>query len=84
MVPDGKFATTGAPTFTDQKNISTWALEHVLYIAKLGIIKGTDGKFMPKATTPAQVAAGYANTTREQAIAMSVRTFNRMDEIKLK
>lgn len=80
MAPTGDFSTDGAPTFTDQKDISSWALEHVLFMAKLGIIKGTDGKFMPKATTSAQIAQGYANTTREQAIAMSVRAFDKMDE----
>lgn len=78
MVPDGDFSTIGAPTFTDQKDISAWALDHVLYMSKLGIIKGTDGKFMPKAITTAQVAAGYANTTREQAVAMSLRTYNQI------
>lgn len=77
MVPGIDFSTTGAPTFTDQKNISFWALEHVKYMSKLEIIKGTDGKFMPKAVTTAEIASGYANTTREQAVAMSVRTFNR-------
>lgn len=76
MVPEDDFSTAGAPTFTDQKDISPWALEHVKYMSKLGIIKGSDGKFMPKATTTAEIAQNYATTTREQAIAMSVRTFN--------
>ena len=79
MVPGGDFSTAGAPTFTDQKDISSWALDHVLFMAKLGIIKGTDGKFMPRATTDAQKASGYATTTREMAIAMSVRAY---DQIK--
>ncbi len=78
MVPDGDFSTAGAPTFTDQKNISTWALDSVLYMAKQGIIKGSEGKFMPKAVTTAEIAAGYATTTREQAIAMSLRTYNQL------
>ena len=77
MAPNGDFSTTGAPSFTDQKNVSDWALEHVLFMAKLGIIKGTDGKFMPKATTDTEIAAGYATTTREQALAMSVRIFEK-------
>lgn len=75
MAPGGDFSTTGAPTFSDQKDISSWALEHVKFMSKAGIIKGSDGKFMPKAATTAQKAAGYATTTREQAIAMSVRSF---------
>ncbi len=77
MVPGADFSTAGAPTFTDEKNISSWAIEHVKYMSKLEIIKGTDGKFMPKAVTSAEIASGYANTTREQAIAMSLRTFNK-------
>ena len=82
IASNSDFSTTGAPVFSDQKDISDWALEHVLYMAKLGIIKGSDGKFMPKATPTAQTAAGYATTTREQAIAMSVRTIDKMDTIK--
>lgn len=77
MAPGADFSTTGSPTFTDEKDISSWALEHVKYMSKLEIIKGTDGKFMPKAVTSAEIASGYANTTREQAIAMSLRTFNK-------
>ncbi len=82
MAPGADFGTVGAPNFADQKDISSWAMEHVKYMSKLGIIKGTDGKFMPKATTTAQTAAGYATTTREQAIAMSVRSYEQMDVIK--
>lgn len=79
MVPTADFSTDGAPTFKDEKYISNWALEHVRYMSKIGIIKGTDGNFMPRATTPTQVASGYANTSREQAIAMSVRTLEKYD-----
>jgi len=75
MAPDADFSTDGAPTFTDSADISSWALEHVKFMSKAGIIKGTNGKFMPRATTTAQEASGYAVTTREQAIAMSVRIF---------
>ncbi len=77
MIPTADFSTDGAPTFKDEKYISTWALEHVKYMSKTGIIKGTDGNFMPKAITSAQVAEGFANTTREQAIAMGVRAFEK-------
>lgn len=78
MAPEGTdFSTTGAPVFTDQKDISSWALEHVLYMSKIGIIKGDNGKFMPRAITSAQIAEGYATTTREQAISMTVRTYEK-------
>ena len=75
MAPDADFSTDGSPAFTDSGDISSWALEHVKFMSKAGIIKGTNGKFMPRATTTAQEASGYAVTTREQAIAMSVRIF---------
>jgi len=58
MVPDGDFSTAGAPVFSDQSEISPWALESVKYVTKMNIIRGTDGKFMPRATTTAQKAAG--------------------------
>ncbi len=75
MAQGADFSTAGAPVFEDQKDISSWALEHVKFMSKSGIIKGTNNKFMPKAVTTAQIAAGYATTTREMAIAMSVRAF---------
>ncbi|HYE82507.1 MAG TPA: S-layer homology domain-containing protein [Clostridia bacterium] len=82
MAPGGDFSTEGAPTFTDRKDISSWALDHVLFMSRLGIIKGTGGKFMPKAVTTAEKATGYATTTREMAVAMSVRAYEQMDTIK--
>jgi hypothetical protein len=36
--------------------------------------------FMPRAITDAQKAIGYANTSREQALAMSVRIVEKMQE----
>lgn len=82
IAPNADYSTAGAPTFVDQKDISGWAMNDCLYISKLGIIKGSDGKFMPRAVTKAQTAQGYANTSREQAIAMSLRSVNKMGEIK--
>jgi hypothetical protein len=76
MVPDSDFSIVGSPTFTDEKDISPWALDHVKYMSKLGVIKGTDGKFMPRATTTMEKASDYATTTCEQAVAMSLRTYN--------
>jgi len=50
---------------------------------KIGVITGdAQGNFMPKATTPAQEAAGYGMATREQAIALSVRTHDKAPDIK--
>ncbi len=78
IAPDADYSTAGAPVFSDQKDISNWALNDCLCIAKLGIITGSDGKFMPRAISQAQKALGYANTSREQALAMSVRTVEKV------
>lgn len=75
--PEEDYPLEDAPTFTDEDDISPWALEDVLFMSGIGIIKGAGGKFMPKAATPALAAEGYGNTTCEQAIAMSLRIFNR-------
>jgi hypothetical protein len=77
MVPDADFSVEGAPSFSDEKHISGWALEHVKYMSKIGIIKGSGGKFMPKAVTTAEVASGYATTTCEQATVMAVRIYEK-------
>jgi hypothetical protein len=73
----------GVKDFPDQKHISSWAVEATKYMNKIGVIAGdAQGNFMPRATTPAQEAAGYGMATREQAIALSVRTHNKAPEIK--
>ena len=80
IAPDADYSTAGAPVFSDQKDISGWALDDCLYMSKIGIIKGADGKFMPRAISDAQKAIGYANTSREQALAMSVRTVEQLQK----
>lgn len=81
--PQGDYSIAGVKDFPDQKNISAWANEATKYMSKVGIITGdAKGNFMPKATTPAQEATGYGMTTREQAIALSVRTYDKAPDIK--
>jgi hypothetical protein len=81
--PQGDYSVAGVKDFPDQKHISSWAFEAAKYMSKIGVIAGdAQGNFMPKATTPAQEAAGYGMATREQAIALSVRTYNKAPEIK--
>ena len=80
MVPDADFSIDGAPTFSDEEHISGWALEHVKYMSKIGVIKGSDGKFMPKAVTTAEAASGYATTTCEQATLMAVRIYEKFKD----
>ncbi len=77
--PGGDYSIAGVKDFPDQKYISGWAVESTKYMSKIGIVSGdSNGNFMPKATTTVQQATGYGMATREQAIAMSVRTFEKM------
>ena len=81
--PQGDYSVVGVKDFPDQKHISSWAVEATKYMNKIGVIAGdAQGNFMPKATTPAQEAAGYGMATREQAIALSVRTHDKAPDIK--
>jgi len=81
--PQGDYSIAGVKDFPDQKHISSWAVESTKYMNKIGVITGdAQGNFMPKAATPAQEAAGYGMATREQAIALSVRTHDKAPEIK--
>jgi len=73
--PTGDYSTLGAPTFSDQADISSYALSFVLYMSKKGIIKGSNGKFMPRAITEAHKQTGYGTTKREEAIAIANRIF---------
>lgn len=75
MVPDGDFSIEGAPVFSDEKDIDSWAYQYVKFMSKIGVIKGANGKFMPKAVTDREKAEGYATATREQAVIMSMRIF---------
>ena len=50
--------------------ISAYAKESVYFMVANNIINGMGGnKFAPKNTTSAEEAQGYANATREQALA---------------
>lgn len=77
--PDGDYSIAGVKDFPDQKYISGYAVEATKYMSKMGIIAGdAKGNFMPKATTSAQEATGYGMATREAAIALSVRTYEKI------
>ena len=79
IAPSRDFSVTGIMDFPDQKYISSWAVDATKYMSNLGIITGdAQGNFMPKATTSAQEASGYGMATREQAIALSVRTYEKL------
>lgn len=67
---------SGVQKFADDQDISEYAKPSVYFMVKCGILSGVGNNlFAPKNTTPAQEATGYANATREQAIAMSLRSF---------
>lgn len=76
LYPNIDYSGLGAPNFLDKKDISSWALSHVLFLSKEDIIKGDAGKFMPRAITNEQRKNNYGTTTREQAIAITVRILN--------
>jgi len=73
LYPAEDFSTAGAPAFTDLGDISSWAMDSVLYAGRKGFLQGTNGAFMPKGITEQQKATGYGTTKREQAIAIAVR-----------
>ncbi len=60
------FSTAGAEKFSDEKLISSWALEPVKFMSKNGFIKGSNGYVNPKGTT-----------TREQAVLIILRTYEK-------
>ncbi|WP_306488480.1 S-layer homology domain-containing protein [Agathobaculum sp.] len=65
---------TRPAVFADDANISAYAKESVYFMVANNIINGMGGnKFAPKNTTSAEEAQGYANATREQALAIAVR-----------
>ena len=60
--------------FADDADISSWARDSVYFMAANGIINGIGNNlFAPRNTTTEQEATGYANATREQALAIAVR-----------
>ncbi len=65
--------------FADDNLISSWAKESVYFMNSKGIINGVgDNKFAPSNTTTAEEASGYANATREQAIAIAYRMVTKL------
>lgn len=67
-----------AEKFADDGFISDWAKDSVYFMAENGIINGIgEGKFAPQNVTKEQEDALYANSTREQAVAISVRMYEK-------
>lgn len=80
--PDGDYSIAGVKDFPDQKEISSWAVEATKYMSKMGIILGDakTGNFMPKANP--SISQAYGMASREAAIVLSYRTYNKMPEIQ--
>ena len=73
---DSQFTLPYTPpaVFADDALISDWARDSVYFMAANQIINGVGGNcFAPRNTTSTQEASGYANATREQALAIAVR-----------
>ena len=68
-----KEAYTMPARFSDDEKISSWAYDSVYFMAANHIVEGSNGAFSPKAVTDAEKAVGYAQATREQALAIAVR-----------
>ena len=67
-----------AEKFADDGFISDWAKDSVYFMAENAIINGIgEGKFAPRNVTQEQGDALYANSTREQAVAISVRMYEK-------
>jgi hypothetical protein len=64
--PDADLSTAGAPNFSDMKQVSKYAVDNVKFMAKMGFIQGSNGKFDPKGTC-----------TREQAVLIAVRVYEK-------
>lgn len=70
---------SGTKPFGDDKDISLYAKPSVYFMVKNEVIKGTSPTtFSPRNVTPAQEAIGYANASREQALIMAVRMFQKL------
>ena len=68
------FALTAPAAFADDAEISGWARDSVYFMAANKIINGMgNNRFVPRNTTSEQQAKGYANATREQALAIAMR-----------
>ncbi len=72
---------SGVQKFADDDQISEYAKPSVYFLVKYGVLSGVgNNMFAPKNSTPAQEAAGYANATREQAVVMSLRSFQNLND----
>ncbi len=71
---------SGVKKFDDDELISDYAKPSVYFMVKYGVLSGVGNNlFAPNNSTPEQEAVGYANATREQAVVMSLRSFENLE-----
>jgi len=66
MKPDADFSIDDVKAYPDEGLVSEWALPSVKFMSKNGLMTNIKGDFVPKGTT-----------TREQAVVIVVRTFEK-------
>lgn len=66
MNPEADFSTEGIGTFSDENDISGWALESVRFMNKNGFMRGGDGKMNPREIC-----------TREMAVLITTRVYEK-------
>jgi len=66
MNPEADLSAAGAGEFTDEKDISGWALESVRFMHKNGFLKGAEGRISPQDTC-----------TREMAVLITTRVYEK-------
>lgn len=70
---------SGVQKFADDADISDYAKPSVYFMVKYGVLSGIgDNKFAPRNVNTEQEAIGYANATREQAVVMSLRSYENL------
>lgn len=67
--PDADFSTDDVKAYPDEGSVSGWALPSVKFMSKNGLMTNIKGDFVPKGTT-----------TREQAVVIVVRTFEKYNK----
>ena len=71
---DFKLTYTMREKFNDDAKIDSWAYDSVYFMAANKVIEGKGGgMFYPKDTTSAELALGYSNAARQEALIMAVR-----------
>lgn len=64
--PDENMSVVGASSFSDEKEVSAWALDSLKYMSKQGYLLGSGGKINPKGLC-----------TREMAVIIANRIYNK-------